>query len=544
VNDVNESIATLWEALADELGDVPAIVHGEQTRTWRAFDDRAARLAGHLEEKGVGVGDCVAIDLFNSVEYLEVAYAAMKVRAAPVNVSYRYRSAELAYVLRDSGAAAFFFDGSLADEVAPAVQDLDKLHALVRVGPPGSPVRAGETTFERALTSSPAARQTRNGDDTLILYTGGTTGQPKGTVWRHRDLLGNLAVNYLREGLAVPTTLAEARSAAGQVARAPRRRVGIPASPLMHGTGLMTSLGILTVGGQVVLLPSRSFDADELWRVVAAQRATDVTIVGDVFARPLVDALDRADAAGSPHDLSSLVRINSVGATWSAAAKQAILARADLEIVDVVMSSEGGPFAIAEARRGDDIGTSHFRLAPKARLLDDDGHDVEPGSGAVGVLAAPGPLPVGYLGDAEKTAATFPVIDGVRYAVPGDQAMLEADGTLVLLGRRSGVINTGGEKVFAEEVEDVVKTFPGVRDALVVGVPDERWGRKVVAVVAPEDGALVEETALAAHVGEVLARYKVPRATVVVDQIVRSPAGKADRRWAEQLAATTLGVRP
>jgi len=541
---VDESIATLWEALADELGDVPAIVQGDQMRTWRALDDRAARVAAHLEHAGVGPGDCVAVDLFNSIEYLEVVYAAMKVRAAPVNVSYRYRSAELEYLLRDSAAAALFFDGSLADEVARAVRDLDGLRALVRVGGPGAPVRAGETPYEEALASSPAARQARAGDDTLILYTGGTTGRPKGTVWRHRDVLGNLAVNYLREGLAVPATLAEAREAAVQVARGPRRRVGVPASPLMHGTGLMTSLGILTVGGQVVLLPSRSFDPDELWRVVADHRATDITIVGDVFARPLIDALDRADGAGEPYDLSSLVRINSIGATWSASAKQAILGRADLEIADVVMSSEGGPFAMAVARRGDDIGTSQFRLAPAARLLDEEGRDVEPGSGTVGVLAAPGPLPVGYLGDEEKTAATFPVIGGVRYAVPGDQAMLDADGTLILLGRRSGVINTGGEKVFAEEVEDVVKTFPGVRDALVVGVPDERWGRRVVAVVAPEAGATVGESELAAHVGHVLARYKVPRATIVVDQIVRSPAGKADRRWAEEVAATTLGVAP
>jgi fatty-acyl-CoA synthase len=538
---MNESFATLWEAIADELGNAVAIRQGEESRTWREFDDRAARLASYLASNGVGPGDRVAIDLFNSIDYLEVAYAAMKVGAAPVNVSYRHRSAEVAYVVRDSGAAALVFDGSLRDEVAAVAGDLDGVRTLIRVGP-GVPARGDEAAYEGALESAPAARRERGGDDQIVLYTGGTTGRPKGTVWRQRDLFANLSVNYIREGLAVPTTLAEARTAARQVACGRRRRVGLPASPLMHGTGFLTSVAILTIGGEVVLLPSRSLDADELWQVVARERVTDVTIVGDAFGRPLVDALVRADAAGAPHDLSSLLRINSIGATWSAGAKEAILQRADIELIDVVMSSEGGPFAIVETRRGDAANTSHFRLAPDARLLDDNGQDVAPGSGVVGVLAAPGPLPIGYLGDEEKTAETFPTIDDVRYAVPGDQAMLEADGTLVLLGRRSGVINTGGEKVFAEEVEDVVKTFPGVLDALVVGVPDERWGRKVVAVVAPDGDTAIDATLLESHVGQFLARYKVPRATVIVEQIMRSPAGKADRRWAERVAASALGV--
>jgi fatty-acyl-CoA synthase len=540
---VNESFATLWETVADELGDVPAIRQGDRLRTWPDFDDRAARLAAHLEAHGVGPGDCVAIDLFNGAEYLEVAFAAMKVRASPVNINYRYRSAELDYVLRDSRAAALVFDGALSDVVAPVIGDLDDVRALVRVGA-GAPARDDEVTYEEALASRPAGRRARDGGDTIILYTGGTTGRPKGTVWRHRDLFANLAVNYLREGLAIPTGLAEARAAARQVAGGPRRRTGLPASPLMHGTGFVTSLAILTVGGEVILLPSRSFDPDELWRVVAHERVTDITIVGDPFARPLVEALVRAEADGAPHDLSPLVRVNSVGATWSAEAKEAILQRADVELVDVVMSSEGGPFAIAETRRGDALSSAHFRLAPGARLLDDEGHDVIAGSGVVGILAAPGALPVGYLGDEEKTATTFPTIDGVRYSVPGDQARLEADGTLVLLGRRSGVITTGGEKVFAEEVEDVVRSCPGVRDALVVGVPDERWGRKVVAVVAPEDGTTVDGSQVEAHVALVLARYKVPRATVVVEEIARTPAGKADRRWAEAVAASALGVTP
>jgi fatty-acyl-CoA synthase len=538
---VNESFATLWEAIADELGAVPVIRQGDGVRTWPELDDRAARLAAHLEARGVGPGDCVAIDLFNGPEYLEVAFAAMKVRASPVNVNYRYRAAELDYVLRDCAAAALVYDRSLSDVVAPVARALDRPPALVGFGE-GAAARDDEATYAEALASPPALRRPRDGDDTILLYTGGTTGRPKGTIWRHRDLFTNLAVNYLREGLAIPSDLAGVRVAARHVALGPRRRYGMPASPLMHGTGFVTSLAILTVGGEVVLLPSRSFDPDELWRVVARERVTDITIVGDPFARPLVDALERAEAGGEPYDLSSLVRVNSVGATWSAPAKQAILERADVELVDVVMSSEGGPFAIAETRRGDAVDTAHFRLAPGARLLDDGGRDVVPGSGVVGILAAPGALPVGYLGDEEKTAATFPTIDGVRYSVPGDQARLEADGTLVLLGRRSGVITTGGEKVFAEEVEDVVRTCPGVRDALVVGVPDERWGHKVVAVVALDAGAAVEGPQVGAHVARVLARYKVPRATVVVEEIARTPAGKADRRWAQAVAASALGV--
>jgi fatty-acyl-CoA synthase len=304
----------------------------------------------------------------------------------------------------------------------------------------------------------------------------------------------------------------------------------------MHATGMYTTLGALLASGRVVYLTSRSYDPDELARTVAEQRVDTVSIVGDVFALPLADALDRAAQAGRPYNLSSLRRIVSVGVTWSADVKRRLLAHGDFTCRDLVAASEGGPFAVSEARRGDDVATARFTLMPGARVIDDAGRDVVPGSGQVGRLAAPADDEIGYLGDDEKTAETFRTFGGRRWVIPGDLASLEADGSVTFRGRGSRVINTGGEKVFAEEVEHVLIEHPGVRDALVVGLPDQRWGQRVTAVVAPASGELTAD-ALVAHVRERLADYKQPRGIVFVPGIRRSPSGKADLRWAQAVAA-------
>jgi len=270
---------------------------------------------------------------------------------------------------------------------------------------------------------------------------------------------------------------------------------------------------------------------------VAAQRVDTVSIVGDVFALPLADALDRAAQAGRPYDLSSLRRMLSVGVTWSAGVKRRLLAHGDFVCRDLVAASEGGPFAVSETRRGDHAVTSRFTLLPGARVIDEAGRDVVPGSGQVGVLAAPADDQIGYLGDPAKTAQTFRTLGGRRWVVPGDLASLEADGSITFHGRGSRVINTGGEKVFAEEVEQVLIEHPGVRDALVVGLPDPRWGQRVTAIVAPADGAGLTTEALVAHVAGRLADYKKPRGIVFVPEVRRSPSGKADLRWAQATAA-------
>jgi fatty-acyl-CoA synthase len=305
----------------------------------------------------------------------------------------------------------------------------------------------------------------------------------------------------------------------------------------MHATGMYTTLGALLASGRVVYLTARSYDPDELARTIAQQRVDTVSIVGDVFALPLADALDRAAQDGRPYDLSSLRRILSVGVTWSAGVKRRLLAHGDFVCRDLVAASEGGPFAVSETGRGDDAVTARFTLLPGARVIDDAGRDVVPGSGQIGVLAAPADDEIGYLGDDAKTAETFRSFSGRRWVVPGDLASVAADGSITFHGRGSRVINTGGEKVFAEEVEHVLVEHPGVRDALVVGAPDPRWGHRVTAIVAQVGDSEMSADDLVKHVAERLADYKKPRSIVFVAAIRRSPSGKADLRWAEVVAA-------
>jgi len=312
----------------------------------------------------------------------------------------------------------------------------------------------------------------------------------------------------------------------------------------MHATGMYTTLGALVASGRVVFLTSRSYDAGELARTVGAERVDTVSMVGDVFALPLADALDQAAAQGRPYDVSSLRRILSVGVTWSADVKRRLLAHGDFVCRDLIAASEGGPFAVSETRRGERAVTSRFTLFPGARVIDDEGRDVVPGSGQVGMLAAPADDTIGYLGDEEKTAQTFRTFGGSRWVVTGDLASLAADGSVTFRGRGSRVINTGGEKVFAEEVEQVLIEHPAVRDALVVGLPDPRWGHRVTAVIAPAGPVAVTGDELAAHVGERLAAYKKPRGVVFVDAIRRSPSGKADLRWAAETAASAAAAEP
>ncbi|MBO0893397.1 MAG: AMP-binding protein [Acidimicrobiales bacterium] len=537
MDDASANIATIWEAIAGEAGDAPAVIHGDTVRTWEQFESRAARLAGALGG-GVGPGDKVAICCYNSIEYLETVFAAFKLRAAPVNVNYRYREAELTFLLEDSGAKAVVFHGALGARIVPVARSLGRPVTLVAVSDGSETVPESARYEELIDRTAPAPPVVRSGDDELIVYTGGTTGRPRGVIWSHDALLGMQRVQLVTllgsHGGQPPETVADVARMAGSLARGPKPPATLAASPLMHGTGMFTSLGTLGVGGRVVLCTSRSLDPDEVCRLIGRHRVTTLSMVGDVFARPILAALDRAAAEGRPYDLSSLERISSVGVTWSAETKQGLLRHGTFTLVDGVAATEGGGFASTQTRQGEGVETSRFRLGPSARVLDEHDRDVVPGSGQVGVLAATGPMPKGYLNDPEKTARTWRVIDGVRYAIPGDMARVEADGTLVLLGRGSEVVNTGGEKVFVEEVEQAIATHPGVADVLVVGVPDERFGQRVAAVVATVSGNELSEREIMDHVGALLADHKRPRQVVFVDEVLRSPSGKANRTWARE----------
>jgi 3-oxocholest-4-en-26-oate---CoA ligase len=534
---MRENFATVLETVADVRAGRTAVTHGGRARTWAELDERASRLAGFLSGRGIGAESRVAIALYNGIEYLESVFAVLKLRAIPVNVNYRYRPDEMRHVLNDAQVAAIIFDSSLGATVAQARGGAQTLRTLVRVG--DGPAAADDVSgYDEVIDGCGALPRAQRGVDHWLMYTGGTTGIPKAVLVDHAWLYPVAAANGFRLiGEPVPDSLGELRAATARLSERGDAMVCLPAPPLMHATGMYTTLGALLASGRVVYLTSRSYDPDELARTVGEQRADTVSIVGDVFALPLADALDRAALAGRPYDLSSLRRMLSVGVTWSADVKRRLLEHGDFVCRDLVAASEGGPFAISETRRGDDPRTARFTLMPGARVIDDEGGDVVPGSGQVGMLAAPTDDEIGYLGDDEKTAQTFRSFGGRRWVVTGDLASIEADGTITFRGRGSRVINTGGEKVFAEEVEQVITEHPGVRDALVVGLPDDRFGHRVAAVVAPAAGAALTADEVVAYVGRRLAGYKKPRSVVFVAGIRRSPSGKPNLRWAQDVAA-------
>ena len=538
---MRENFATVLETVADVRADHMVVTHGDRSLTWRQLDERASRLAAFLAGRGIGAEARVAIALYNGIEYLESVFAVLKLRAVPVNVNYRYRAEEMLHLFGDAQVSAVIFDASLGARVAEAGARARTLHTLVQVGDaPAAPV----SSYAQVVDAAEPLPRTTRGVDHWLMYTGGTTGKPKGVLVSHSWLYPVACANGFRLiGEPVPDSLGALRATTQRLSAHDEgdAMVCLPAPPLMHATGMYTTLGALLASGRVVYLTARSYDPDELARTVAEQRVDTVSIVGDVFALPLADALDRAARSGRPYDLSSLRRILSVGVTWSADVKRRLLEHGDFVCRDLVAASEGGPFAVSETRRGDDIVTARFTLLPGARIIDDAGRDVVPGSGQVGMLAAPADDEIGYLGDDAKTAQTFRVFGGKRWVVPGDLASPEADGSITFRGRGGRVINTGGEKVFAEEVEQVLIEHPGVRDALVVGLPDQLWGQRVTAVVAPARAAEPTADALVAHVAGRLADYKKPRAVVFVPSVRRSPSGKADLRWAQAVAAAAAG---
>jgi acyl-CoA synthetase (AMP-forming)/AMP-acid ligase II len=538
--------ATVWESIADAQPDVPAIVHGSTTRTWREYDERAARFAAALTAAGLGPDSKVGLYLYNSNEYLEAQFGGFKARAVPVNVNYRYLDDELWYLLDNADAEALVFHTSHGDRVARVLPRLPKLRLLIGVddgAPEDGTVVAGAQPFEDVLAAQgPMERIPRREDDIYMLYTGGTTGMPKGVMYA----MGGLTASFVEAGFplinaAAPTDAAEVAPLVVEAAQRGERIISIPACPLMHGTGVWLGTFIPhLIGGTVVTLESRSLDPDELLREVERHRVSAIAIVGDAFSKPILRALDEAKAAGRPYDTSSLRTIISSGVMWTAEVKEALLDRMEqLVLVDAIGSTEGS-MGISITVKGLPPSTAKFDQMPTTKVFTDDGREVQPGSGEVGMVAAGGNVPLGYFKDPEKSARTFRVIDGVRYSFPGDHATVNEDGSLTLLGRGSQVINTGGEKVFPEEVEEAIKRVPAVDDCLVVGLPDERFGEAVTAVVSLTAGATADEAAIITEVKQHLAGYKAPKRVIFVAEVPRAPNGKADYRSAREQA---LAVR-
>ncbi|WP_460406825.1 AMP-binding protein [Actinophytocola sediminis] len=527
------SVAAALRAAGEAAAAAPAVVHGDRVLSHAQLHDRASRVASALADRGVRPGNVVAVALYNSPEYLETVLAAFLLGAVPVNINYRYQEPELRYVLEYTEAVAIVHDESLAERIGNVAAELPRLTAVLRVG------ESYDDSYDDVATTGPAlSTPDQDSPHGIILLTGGTTGRPKGVIWDRDGLLGILTSVFRQHGVTVPTTPDEVRTAVGALADRDGTPVVLPMSPLMHGTGFFHAMRTLLGGGTVCFCTSRSLDGHEVWRAVQGHRITEMVIVGDAFGRPLLTALAEAEAAGSPYDITSLKRITSSGVIWSVEVKRQLLAAGSMTLMDNISASEGGPFGVAEARSTADLADGRFALSPVARVLDEQDRDVLPGSGQVGVLASAGPQPVGYLHDPERTARTWRVIDGVRYAVPGDLASLDADGKLVLLGRGDGVINTGGEKVFPEEVEQALLAHPAITDAVVFGTPEPRWGQVVTAMVAPADALTgFSDEQLTAHLDERLARYKHPRRLVRAEEIPRTPAGKLNRALARELAS-------
>ena len=534
----NLNIATAWEAISDQIGDLTAIYSGENSESWEEFEKRSASLAKTFSEKGLKRDSKVAFYCYNGPEYLEGQFAAFKIRAIPANVNYRYLDEELAYILNNADAEALLFDSSLTERVDSVRSRCPKLKVFLRVGE--GPSEDWITNYEDAVNNDPLPRIERSGDDLWFLYTGGTTGSPKAVMWSHAGLMGGMAETFRSLGEKVPENFEEAAEIAKRVTGEGKEIRQLCAAPLMHGTSSLTALGTHIHGGLVATLSSRTFDPKELWEMVEKCKITMLTIVGDAFARPMIDELEDSLKSDTVWDLSSLRLVMSSGVMFSAPLKERLLDLHSCTILDALGSSEGtGMGKQVTSRRKKDTGTARFFLGEHTRVLSEDGEEIEPGSEKIGKLALGYPLPVGYYKDPEKTELTFPTINGRRWSIPGDWATIEKDGSITLLGRGSECINTGGEKVFPEEVEEALKINSLVVDCNVVGLPDDRWGQAVTAVVEVKKGETLKEVELLNDVKERLAGYKVPKSVIFVEKLKRGPNGKSDYRWARETAESS-----
>jgi len=514
----------------------PAFIHGERIITWGEADKASNNLARALIARGAAPGDKIAIYMRNRPEYLIALAAGWKARLTHVNVNYRYTPDEVWYIFDNADAQTVVYSAEFRDTVAEIRPRLPKVKTWVEVGGDGATPDFAVGFDALAAEGNGAPLDiVRSGDDQFFIYTGGTTGMPKGVMWSHDDLR-EITLAQARMMGPVPETMDALREHTASVG--PGGRI-LPAPPLMHGTGLLTSMGTMMAGGCVITLEGATFDAEELLRAIDAHKPQSLVIVGDSFGKPILNALN---AAPGKYDVSSVAVVVSSGVMWSREVKEGMLEHMPAAMLsDAFSSSEALGMGMSIMAKGMEVQTAKFMLGERCKVFDEFDNPVAPGSGIPGIVALGPPNPVGYYKDEEKTARTFRTIGGVRYSIPGDWCLVEADGSLTLLGRGNACINTAGEKVFPEEVEEALKTHPSVEDALVIGLPDEKWGQSVTGVVKLAEGYSLDEDVLRAHVRRSLAGYKTPKRIVATEQAIRVSNGKADYPVAKAVAVEALG---
>jgi len=533
------NLADIWERNADRFPDSIAQMQAGRSFTWAEFDRRADGIAHTLLHAGAQRQDKVAHYLYNCPEYLESMFGMFKAALVPVNTNYRYTDDELAHLWDNSDAVAVIFHGSFTQRCEQMRSRAPKVHTWIWVDDGTEPCPEWAIDYEGAAagatdTGRVSGAWGRSADDLYILFTGGTTGMPKGVMWRQDDMVGSLDAPSKNP---LPTLPGWAEFDARISKPGPRN---LPAAPLMHGTGAFNAMWNLVLAGSVVTLPGRKFDPVELLDAIQLHRVNSISIVGDAFAKPILKALD---AQPDRWDISSLRVIVSSGVIWASETKVGLLRHnARLIMIDSLGSSEAIGMASNTTTAESTGSTAKFALGPDTCVLAEDGREVLAGSGERGRVALRGRTPVGYYKDEAKSADTFVVHDGVRWSIPGDWAEVEADGTLRLYGRGSQCINTGGEKVYPEEVEEVLKLHPSVNDAAVVGVPDERFGEAITALVEPHEGGTIDEAALIAHVRITLAAYKSPKRILTIETVGRAANGKLDYKSLKVEALRQLGL--
>ncbi|HEY4940819.1 MAG TPA: acyl-CoA synthetase [Rhizomicrobium sp.] len=513
--------------------DAPAFVHGMRRISWGETGRRTNNLAAALIRRGSRPRDKVAFYMRNRPEYCETLAASFKARLTHVNVNYRYKPEEVFYIFDNSDAQTVVYGAEFRDIVTQIRPRLKKVQTFVEVTDGGTAADFA-VDFETLANegNGKALKIERSPQDEFFIYTGGTTGMPKGVIWTHDDLRETSLIALRKLG-PVPENLDGLIASIKQVG--PGGRL-LPACPLMHGTGLLMAMNTMLAGGSVITLGHHSFSAQEMWKAVEDNKAMTLVIVGDAFAKPMLTALEEGN-----YDTSSIVNMVSSGVMWSREVKQGLLRHIPQAIlVDSFGSSEAVGFGTSMMTKDGEVATAKFTISDRVKVFDAEDRPVEPGSGVPGIVAMPQPIPLGYYKDEKKTAETFKTIAGIRYSMPGDWCIVEKDGTLTLLGRGSACINTAGEKVYPEEVEEALKLHPCVEDALVVGVPDDKWGQSITAVIVASGD--FDEEGIRLHVRERLAGYKTPKRVLIAGVPLRAPNGKADYKSALAFAKQELGI--